>query len=125
MGDQVEGGILVDSTLKAVCDVSCPSTVPAAPSGATVTWDNAVTVGTVVTYTCSATDMKYAICGTDGTWTPSTIAECDAISATTSAPTAAPAAAPTAAPQQHQQQHPQLLLPSAQIKRMLSPSLRC
>ena len=26
-----------------------------------------------------ATDMKYAICGTDGTWTPSTIAECDAI----------------------------------------------
>ena len=33
--------------------------MPAAPSGATVTWDNAVTVGTVVTYTCSGTNYTW------------------------------------------------------------------
>jgi len=93
----VNGAFTPDDQMKAVCDVACPVTIPTAPTGATVEWNNEVTVGTVVTYTCSATDLKYAVCGSDAAWTPATIPACDTVSVTT-APTAAPTAAPTEAP---------------------------
>ena len=33
--------------------LDCPTSIPAAPAGSTVSWDNSVATGSVVTYTCS------------------------------------------------------------------------
>merc|ERR1712107_562686 len=67
-----------DADLKVVCDGGCSADPPAAPADSTSDWDGSSKgVGTVVTYSCTSGDKKYAQCGADGNWSPSTVPECE------------------------------------------------
>jgi len=65
---QSTGSSVDDSTFTITCADSCSSTIPATPEGATVSWDNSVSAGTIITYTCSSGQKLYSTCGNDGQW---------------------------------------------------------
>ena len=82
---QTSGNIEADATLKVVCDGGCSADPPAAPADSASDWDGSSKgVGTVVTYSCTSGDKKYAQCGADGNWSPSTVPECGDPGATSS-----------------------------------------
>ena len=58
---QTSGQIEEDADLKVVCDGGCSADPPAAPADSTSDWDGSSKgVGTVVTYSCTSGDKKYA-----------------------------------------------------------------